>query len=398
VDQSDVTISLAASGQVAEADGFNLVRMSFSTNQSEKMAAAAEFHLSNLRSAHAPDLIGSLESAHANVVDSPVVTQRTDTASARAEADERLLNGYTTEAILTAAFAKDGDTAPKDRYTALFRQRPEAASAAVAMLMKDGPKRSVTDALGAAGSPSPVETLDGLAHETAALETLRADAILAFVQMQHPSAEAMRAPGDLLNDTNPILRSAARMISGALSRAGRAEHPREAAAIDDSLIALYRSAHDLRERVELLGALGNSAGSSAVPVVEEALHDSIASVRAAAARALRLAQGSEIDRILATVTASDPAGPVRSDAIFAIRFRHSLSSSLADSLLQAASTDEARYVRSDAIAVLGQNPTASPRIPEILERIAKQDADAGIRRQARETLEGMSSRASTHPE
>jgi hypothetical protein len=342
VDQSDITFSLTPGGQVKEVDGANRVRMSFSGDQTEKLAAATEFHLNNLRSGHAPEFVGSLEGAHGNLVDSPVVTQRRDPASARKEADERLLQGYTTEAILTAAFAKDDNVASMDRLTALFRQRPRAASTAVAMLKEEGPKRSVTNALGAAGSPSAVAALNALAHDPAAAETLRLDAILAFVQIQHPSAEAMRAPGNLLNDANPKIRSAARMMSGALSHTGRVEHPREAASIDDSLVVLYRSAHETHERIEFLGALGNSAGPSIIPVLEKALHDPATAIRGAAARGLRLAPGSEIDRMLAAVITSDPDASVRADAVFATRFRHPLPASLADALLQSASTDAAR--------------------------------------------------------
>jgi hypothetical protein len=99
----------------------------------------------------------------------------------------------------------------------------------------------------------------------------------------------MRVPGSLINDSNIAVRSAARMMSGALSRAGRPEHPAEADAIDASLIALYQSAPDVHEKTELLSALGNSAGPSVIPAIEEALRDSNVPIRSAAARALRLA-------------------------------------------------------------------------------------------------------------
>jgi hypothetical protein len=396
IDQSEVTFSLTSDGQVKQVDGINRVRMSFSSNQSEKLSAATEFHLSNLRSAHVPDLIGSLRAEHANVTDSPVVTQRTDTAGARTEGDERLLMGYSTEAILTAAFAKNGDTASMDRLIALFRQRPEATSTAVNMLKNKGALRCVINALGAAGSPSAVAALSGLAHDTTLPETLRTDAIQAFVQMQHPSLQAMHTLAGLMTDSNPKIQSAARMMHGALSHAGRAEHIADADGIDASLIALYRSAPDIHERIELLGALGNSAGPATITVLEEALHDPATGIRGAAARGLRLAPGSDIDSILAVVITSDPDASVRNDAVFATRFRHPLPSSLADALLQSASTDTAAYVRSDSIAVLGQNPAASPRVTETLEAIAKRDADAGIRRQAQQMLERLSATALNH--
>jgi HEAT repeat protein len=205
----------------------------------------------------------------------------------------------------------------------------------------------------------------------------------------------MHVPSDLMSDPSDAVRSAARLICGALSRAGRANHPAEADALDASLLALYRSARDTHEKAELIGALGNSAGPAAMQAIEESLSDSSAQIRAAAARALRLAPGSEVDHLLATVIVKDSDPAVRADAIFASRFRHPLPSLLADALLHAASSDEAIYVRSDALAVLRQNLTASPRIAETLVRIAESDVDAGIRKQASDALAALSSTAST---
>jgi HEAT repeat protein len=236
-----------------------------------------------------------------------------------------------------------------------------------------------------------------LAHDATLAKDLRVDAIVAFVQMQHPMAEAMRVPNDLVHDSNPAVQAAARMISGALARAGRPEHPTESEAIDASLLALYRNATDTRDKTELVGALGNSAGSSAIQAIKEGLRDSSSSIRSAAARALRLADGSDVDRLLARAILSDSDPAVRADAIFATRFRHPLASALADALVDAASADKISYVRSDALAVLRQNLAASVRIPEALARIADTDADAGIRRQAKDALATLPPPKSTRP-
>lgn len=397
IDRSDITFLLNPDGVVKGIDGTNRVRMDLSSAKSGQLAAATEFHAGNLRAGRAPELIGSLERERPNVTDSSVVTQKSDPGVARAEADETLLKGYTTAAILSEAFAKDARDSAMDRLTALFRRRPEAASAAVDLVVKDGPRRSVINALGAAGSLSAVSALNDLAYNRALPENLRVDAILAFLQMQVPMAEAMRVPEDLMNDPNANIQSAARLMCGALSRAGRPAHATEADAIDAALIALYKGAQDANEKTQLLSALGNSAGPATVPVIEKALHDSIAAIRSAAARALRLAPGPDVDRLLAKVITSDSDGAVRADAIFATRFRHPLSASVAQALMSAASTDNAKYVRSDAIAVLRQNLTASPNIPQTLKQIAEQDADAGVRRQASQALESLSSAASARP-
>ena len=399
VESSDITFSLTPDGMVQSIDGMNRVRMDLAQNQSEKLAAVTEFHASNLRTGKAPEVVGSLdlEREFPNVIDSPIVTQRLDAGAMRADADERLLKSYTTDAILSTAFAKGAKTVPLDRLTALFRRRPEAAPAAVKMLLQNGPRRSVTNALGAAASPSAVAALNGMAHDPALAEMQRVDAIVAFVQMQHPTAKAMRVPVDLMNDPNATIRSAARMMSGALSHAGRAENRAEADAIDATLVDLFRNASNSSEKAELLGALGNSAGASVVPVVEEALHASTAAIRSAAARALRLAPGPDVDGILATAISSDPDSAVRADATFATRFRHPISASLVGALLSAASTDHARFVRSDAIAVVRENPNASPETLQTLKQIAENDPDAGVRRQAGDALESISASTSAHP-
>lgn len=395
IEHSEVTIQLAANGAAKAIDGNDRIAMNLSPTATEKLSAVTEFHASNLRSGRAPELIGSLERQQSNVAGSPIVTQRPEAGVVRAEADDRLLHGYTTEAVLDAGFAKNAGAAENDRLTALFRQRPEAAAAAAAMLTKNGPIRSVTNALGAAGSLSAVVALDGLAHNAALPGNLRVDALVAFVQMQHPTAEAMHVPSDLARDSESDIRSAARMIDGALAHAGRAQHPAEADAIDAELIGLYRSAEQTQEKIEMLGALGNSAGPSVVPVLEDALRDSTASIRAAAARGLRLATGFQVDHVLGDTISSDRDAAVRADAIFATRFRHPLSPPLVEALLHAASDDAARYVRSDAIAVLHQNSGASSQVAETLGRIAQLDADAGIRRQAREALGNSATTATT---
>ena len=390
LDQSNVTFSLRTDGSIQTADGTTRMHMELLSDQSGQLAAVTEIHIGNLRTASAPELIGSLAHARPNVTSSPIVTHRLDPIKAQAQADDRLLEGHTTGGLLTAAFAKDtNDSAVADRLVALFRRRPEAASVAVALLSQKGAQRRLTDALGIAGSPSAVTALGNLARDTGLPEDLRVDAIIAFVQMRHPTVEAMRIPANLMDDSNSVVRSAARLMSGALARAGRSAHSAEADVIDSSLICLYRNTSETSQITQLLGALGNSAGPSVVPVIEEALRDSRVPVRAAAARALRLAPGFEVDRLLATVMDSDSSPIVRSDAIFAARFRRPLPSSLADAVLHTASSDSVDYVRSDAVALIRQNPSASPNIPDTLEHIANRDINPGIRRQASEALASL---------
>ena len=398
IDQSDVAFSLAPNGGVRAIDGTSRMHMDLSLDKASQLAVVTEIHVGNLRTLRAPELIGSLAHALPSVTSSPIMTQSPDPAEARAQADDRLLDGHDTKSLLTDAFAKGAvDTALPDRLAALFRRRPEAASVAVALLSKNGAQKRLTNALGVADSPAAVAALASLARDPALAEDLRVDAITAFVQMHHPTREIMNVAAALMSDSNPAVQSAARMMGGALARAGRSANPAEADAMDASLIALYRNARETSQAGELLDALGNSAGPSAVPVIEEALRDSRVPIRAAAARALRLAPGPEVDGLLATVIASDSDPHVRADAIFSARFRRPLPAPIADALLETATSDSVDYVRSNAVALLRQNPTASPRISETLARIADHDASPGIRRQASEALASINAATSSKP-
>lgn len=390
IDNSAVTFALSSDGSVLAADGSSRMHLDLSLDQAQQLATVTEMHLANRRTDGAPDLIGSLERNRPDVISSAIVTHQTDPAELRAQADARLLEGHTTESLLASACAKgETDGALPDRLAALFRQRPEAAASAKALLTSKCPQRRVTNALAVAGSPAAVSALIDLARDASLSDDLRVDVLVSLLEMQQPGIEIMQLPAELVQDRSETVQSAARLISGAMARAGRVKYPEQANAIDAALIQLYRDARDPEQMIEVLRALGNSAGPSVVPVMKEASGNTRAPVRAAAARALRLAPGTEVDALLASLIANDPDPAVRFEAIFAARFRHPLPSAIADALVQAASSDSVDYVRSEAIALLRQNPNASPIIAEALAHIAETDNNPGIRRRASEALASL---------
>jgi hypothetical protein len=383
VEQSELRFTIGPDGEVFALDGGDRIEMGVPFGNSGKLVAITEIHLSKPRAGRAVESIGSLARAGSAVTSSPIVTHRPDPAEARAQSDDRLLNGYSTESLLHAA-EDGGDAALPDRLTALFRRRPEAAAEAESLLRKHSAQRRITNALAAAASPASIAVLRNVAMDHAAPSAVRVDAVLALLQMQHPAEDAMRIPLRLADDRDPAVRSAARLSAGALARAGRAEHPSEANAIDSALIAQYRKASEIPQVCELLSALGNSVGPAAVAVIREALRDSRPTVRSAAVRALRLAP--DVDEALRDIMAHDTDPRVRADAIFASRFRRPLSASLGEALVRTAKTDAIAYVRSDAVALLHQNLNAAPGAVDALAWIAENDANAGVRRQAREAL------------
>jgi hypothetical protein len=394
VDHSELRFSLNANGGILTLDATDRMQMGIPLGKTEHLTATVETHLANPRQSSAPGEIGSLARALPRVVSFPIETHRTDPAETRAQMDTRLLAGRSTESLLEAATTKTDDQGLTERLAALFRARPEAIPAALDLLRKGSPNKQLTTALASSRSPAALEGLSKLARDGKAPAPVREDALTALVRLQHPDAAAMRTPLVLLDDPDPRIASAARLVSGALSRAGRAENPEEADAIDATLIARYRKAQEVRDLTDLLAALGNSAGPSTIRVLEEALRDPREPLRAAAARSLRLAPGPEIDLLLAAAITSDVDPQVRLEAIFAAGFRRPLSSTIGEALVNAARSDVAEVVRSGAVTLLRRNPGASPRIAETLAWLAANDSNAGLRRLAREAIASVPAGAS----
>jgi hypothetical protein len=385
VAQSELRFSLDRDGEAVALAGSERLRLGVPLGDAGELVAITETQLANLRKGRAPELIGSLARALPDVVSLPIVTHKADPEEARAQHDNRLLEGRTIESLLQAAMAKEGDQALSARLAALFRRRPEAGPAAITLLRKNGSQKRITNALGSAGTPAAIKALGTLARDPAMLTPVRIDALAALVLVHHPSREAMRIPAALLDDSNARIASAARITSGALARAGRAEHLAEADALDEALIARYRKTHEPRELSDLLAALGNSVGPSVLPVIREALRDPRVPVRAAAARAMRLAEASDIDRLLSATITDDRDPEVRAAAIFAASFRRP-TFPIGEALQQAAKDDPVEYVRCDAVVMLRQNPNAYPGVAETLTWIAEHDSKSGVRRLAREAL------------
>ena len=389
IERSELRFKVDAKGETLAVGGDNCVRIGVPI-EGVHMTAMTETHLSNLRSSRAPELVSSLARALPDVVSSPVVTHKLEFERMRAESDDWLLANYTTKSLLQEAIAQKDDPMLPHRLAALFRQRPDAAPASLAVLREKGPQKRITDALGVAGSPAAIETLASIARDQSLPSLLRIDAITAFVLIQHPSVDAMRFPVSLMDDDNARIASASRLTCGALARAGRVDHPAAADRIDSELVTHYRKAQATGERADLLAALGNSVGLLVVPVVESSVRDPNTAVRAAAVRALRLAHGAEIDSLLSTAITSDNDPGVRVAAILSASFRQPIGTDLCQALSRSAKTDAVEHVRSSAISLLRQNARTCPGTRETLAWVAAHDPKAGVQRLAHEALDSVS--------
>jgi hypothetical protein len=386
IEQSELRFLLDTQGDIKALEGEERVRVGGLGGDGGQLVAVTQTRLSNLQRGEASELIGSLVRAASDVVSSPILTYRSDPEKLRAQLDDQLLEGHTTESLLEAAMAqKNNDQLLSERLAAMFRRRPETIRVALAMLRRRGPQQRITYALGAAPSSGGIEALARLARDQGIPTPLRIDALSALVLVQHPSLKAMRIPFALLDDPDAQVASAARIMAGTVAHAGRKDHRLQADALDAALIVRYRNARQIADVCNLIAALGNSVGASVLPVIETALKDPRAPVRAAAARSLRLAGGREVDALLSATLTQDQDPEVREAAIFAVSFRRP-TVRLGEALMRAAKEDPADDVRGTAVAELRRNSSAFPGVADTMAWVAEHDAKPGIRRLAHDSL------------
>jgi hypothetical protein len=350
------------------------------------------------RQARDPAQIGSLERARGDVESGPIATQAGRAEEAVILRDQRLLQGQTTETLLAAASAKaPGDPKLAARLAALFRRNPETIGRFLALVRAGRGRPQVTDGLALAAVQPAIAGLGGLARDVGLTRSARIDALNALVRLQQPGDEALRIPNDLLDDPDPEVRRAARMVLGALAHAVRQSDPDAQRRVERALVdRLDRS--PAPERAALLEGLGNSGGPETLAAAERVLTDAAApsQVRVVAARALRRLEDPRADRRLASLIGADPDVRVRDAAVATAARRWPERSTvtpprgpddpLVTSLLAAATRDPAEPVRREAVAALRGHLDAAPEIGAALAEVARHDASPALRRLAREAL------------
>ena len=104
---------------------------------------------------------------------------------------------------------------------------------------------------------------------------------------------------------DPNLSAPALFLAGSVARAGRTEHPAQAAAIERLVLVASARARGTDEQLEALAALGNLGSATVLPRLRQAVTAGDPRVRAAATRALRLVPDREADRLLAVTLRRD---------------------------------------------------------------------------------------------
>ncbi len=383
IDESDVAFGLAPDGAIAAVDSVQAVRLSIAGGSGNSLTTRFETHLSGMRASREAISAATRLPAH-GVEDLPVGTHQPAMAAPRSDTDAEMLAGRSTAAIL--AGAESGDPIAERQLAPMFRTRPQTIPLGVARLSGGAETQLMASALAEAGTDQAVRALEGVARDVSRPTAVRMSVVMATEGMRQPSLMAMRLPLDLLDDADAEVRTAAQLAGGALARAGRANHPAEADAIDAELVARLERAPTLSERKAFMAALGNSAGPRAVPVLTAALADTREDVRAAGVHGLRLIPGAPIDRILATISARDPSAVTRTAALFAISFRGPLSTMLWEAVVAAARHDSAAVVRNRALSMVREDRARPHEAVETLEWMAQNDPVEALRHQARDSL------------
>lgn len=262
-------------------------------------------------------------------------------ADARRPADDRI-----DELLAAVAAGQEGDSLPS-RVAAALRRDDDAVRAALAFMRGGKATKLVVDALAAAATPAAQNALCELARDRRLTPSVRAAAVASLGLLRRPTAATMTAVAEL-TDEPPV--GPALFLAGSVARAGRADHPTEAAALEKLVLARSPRARGSAELVASLAALGNLGSAAVLPRLRAALTAGDPGVRAAGARALRLVPDPEADRLLAATLRGDRDPTVRAAAVFAAGFRK--LGPLVDALVETAENDPIDYVRSGAVTLL----------------------------------------------
>jgi hypothetical protein len=327
----------------------------------------------------------SLAAALASCDARPSDLQASVRGAARVDADRTVLaapaarDEHIDDLLAAVAAGREGDGLPV-RIETLLRHDDDAVRAAVTFVRTDKATKMIIDALAASGSAAAQDALCGLARDRAVPTHVRAEAVSSLGLVKRPTVGTMAEVGDLIRARDPDLLAPALFLAGSVARAGRAEHPAQAAAIERIVLAEAARARNSDEILDALAALGNLGSAAVMPRLRGAVAAGDARIRGAATRALRLVPDAEADRLLAATLRRDHDPTVRAAAIFAAGFRK--LDPLVDALVETAETDRIEYVRAGAVTLLARNRQISPRVGRALAYVASNDPRPDLRRLA----------------
>lgn len=341
-------------------------------------------HRIGTTNAAAPSELLALSHAHNRLTPERAYTTERGTRAAdldRARFGARRLP----DLLATLRSLKDDDQRERSRLyiatTALFRQMPEQAERALTELRARKDEDFLIAALGDAGTEQAQAVLRTALSETADRDRRRR--IVRALGQGPASDETLMLLADLFDEQG--LGGHARLAIGAAARHLERTDPERAAAVADTLTTTLASETSVGLTIDSLRGLGNAGTPSAFSKIVPYLEHADPSVRAAAAQALRLMPGSEIDELLVRMALEDEVTVVRESALDAIYYRE-MSPILVRGATESAKLDVEAVPRRAAIRLLAKWRQASPQAHDALKWVALNDPNQKLREVAREAL------------
>jgi hypothetical protein len=191
--------------------------------------------------------------------------ERVAAIAARPAAHEERID----DLLAAVAAGHEGDGLPA-RIEALLRRDDDAVRAVLAFIRGEKATKMIADALAASGTPASQDALCALARDVHLPAHVRAEAVSSLGLIKRPTAPTMTAVADLIRVGDPKRAAAelvapAMFLAGSVARAGRADHPAQAAAIEKIVLAEAARARGTDEVLDALAALGNLGSTAVLP-------------------------------------------------------------------------------------------------------------------------------------
>lgn len=353
-----------------------------------------EVSLSRIAVRHAPALIGTLEArrkylGHTSLATAVFVPVDPRDELRRQVAGATLGELATTLRGLSKNGTPDGERTAQvmGRLKALFLLEPGTAASVPGLLSGEKDRNTYSTMLGAlsaASTPEAVRALSQVASDVSHATVVRVDAIAALGVVENPTQEGVAALRGVAASPDAELRGTATLALGNATRNALRGDP----ALGEGMLAeLMRSAtgpSSPEARALLIRSLANTADARVLPTLQQALQDPSPVVREAAAEALRLIPGPDVDRLVSRVMLEDLAPEVRRAAIFASSFR-ALAPQI-PALAQVIRHDTVEAVRIEAVRLLGANLRQAPGVAELLAWAGQNDPNSDVRHTAQAFL------------
>lgn len=263
---------------------------------------------------------------------------------------------------------------------AILRSRPADIERAVTTIGSRSPAcKPLLDALGSAGTPAAQQALAKLAQTAKLNLEVRKQAAFALTRTPHPTPDSVQVL--MKNMDDKVLRSYA--IYGLGTYARRLRELGEVALSNQASEALLTQLESSKEsnRVDVLRGIANSGYAPALSRVRPLLLDADPSTRTAAAEALRLMPGPDVDFLIAAHMGADENQNVRLAALNAAGLREpndQLVAAVVDTVENAPDSQS----RGKAVRLIERWLPKRPELRGHLQRVAWSDSRDGVRKLA----------------